>query len=76
MLRLSAGQVESLWDEVLPGEVRKLPEDLEALDGGFQSGPTSQTLDQEQNQLPGTAAIDHDAAVLVPALTRLSGARS
>ena len=22
------GQVESLWDEVLPGEVRELPEDL------------------------------------------------
>src|SRR5579862_2249911 len=32
MLRLSAGQVESLWDEVLPGEVRELPKDLEALD--------------------------------------------
>jgi transposase, IS5 family len=32
MLRLSAGQVESLWDEVLPGEVRALPEDLQALD--------------------------------------------
>jgi IS5 family transposase len=33
MLRLSDGQVESLWDEVLPGEVRELPEDLAALDG-------------------------------------------
>jgi transposase, IS5 family len=32
MLRLSAGQVESLWDQVLPGEVRELPEDLAALD--------------------------------------------
>ena len=32
MLRLSAGQVESLWDDVLPGEVRALPEDLRALD--------------------------------------------
>jgi len=32
MLRLSCGQVESLWDEVLPGEVRELPEDLAALD--------------------------------------------
>ena len=32
MLRLSGGQVESLWDEVLPGEVRELPEDLAALD--------------------------------------------
>jgi IS5 family transposase len=32
MLRLSGGQVESLWDEVLPGEARELPEDLAALD--------------------------------------------
>jgi IS5 family transposase len=32
MLRLSAGQVESLWDEVLPVEVRELPEDLARLD--------------------------------------------
>jgi IS5 family transposase len=32
MLRLRGGQVESLWDEVLPGEVRELPEDLAALD--------------------------------------------
>jgi IS5 family transposase len=32
VLRLSGGQVESLWDEVLPGEVRQLPEDLAALD--------------------------------------------
>ena len=32
MLRLSAGQVESLWDDVLPDGVRELPEDLRALD--------------------------------------------
>jgi transposase, IS5 family len=32
MLTLSAGQVESLWDEVLPVEVRELPEDLARLD--------------------------------------------
>jgi transposase, IS5 family len=32
MLRLTGGQVESLWDEVLRGEVRELPEDLAALD--------------------------------------------
>ena len=32
MLRLSGGQVESLWDEVLPVGVRELPEDLAALD--------------------------------------------
>ena len=32
MLRLLAGQVESLWDEVLPIEVRELPEDLRRID--------------------------------------------
>jgi transposase, IS5 family len=32
MLTLSAGQVESLWDEVLPIEARELPEDLARLD--------------------------------------------
>jgi IS5 family transposase len=32
MLMLSAGQVESLWDEVLPVGVRELPEDLARLD--------------------------------------------
>src|SRR2546421_10894006 len=32
MLRLSDGQVESLWDELLPLQVRELPEDLTALD--------------------------------------------
>jgi hypothetical protein len=33
MLRLSSVQVESLWDDVLPDEVRALPEDLAALTG-------------------------------------------
>ncbi len=32
MLRLVAGQAETLWDEALPIEVRELPEDLAALD--------------------------------------------
>ena len=32
MLRLSGGQVESLWDEVLPVGARELPADLAALD--------------------------------------------
>jgi IS5 family transposase len=32
MLTLVGGQVESLWDEVLPIEVRELPEDLARLD--------------------------------------------
>jgi hypothetical protein len=31
MLTLSAGQVESLWEEVLPSEVRELPDDLARL---------------------------------------------
>ena len=29
---LAGGQVESLWDEVLPGEVKELPEDVASLD--------------------------------------------
>jgi IS5 family transposase len=33
MLRLGDGQVECLWDEVLPAEARELPEDLARLDG-------------------------------------------
>ena len=32
MLRLGAGQGEALWDEVVPIEVRELPDDLAALD--------------------------------------------
>jgi IS5 family transposase len=32
VLTLSAGQVESLWDEVLPAGVRELPDDLARLD--------------------------------------------
>ena len=33
MLRVEAGQVLSLWDEVLPVEARELPEDLSRIDG-------------------------------------------
>lgn len=33
MLRLVGGQVEQLWDEVLPIEVRELPADLAVIDG-------------------------------------------
>ena len=32
MLRLCGGQVECLWDEVLPVQVRELPDDLARLD--------------------------------------------
>jgi IS5 family transposase len=38
MLTLCAEQVESLWDEVLPGEVRELPEDLARLDRVLSDG--------------------------------------
>src|SRR5438128_9756074 len=33
MLRLQGGQVESLWDEVLPEKLRELPDDLAQMDG-------------------------------------------
>jgi len=33
MLRLQGGQVESLWDELLPEGLRELPEDLAQMDG-------------------------------------------
>jgi len=32
MLRLQGGQMESLWDEVLPKKPRELPEDLAQID--------------------------------------------
>ena len=32
MLRLQGGQVESLWDEVLPERLRQLPDDLAGID--------------------------------------------
>ena len=32
MLKLQATDVESLWDEILPAEVKALPQDLAALD--------------------------------------------
>ena len=38
MLTLCAGQMESLWDEVLPVEVRELPEDLARLDEVLSDG--------------------------------------
>jgi IS5 family transposase len=33
VLRFSGGQVESLWDELLPEVLRRLPEGLAAIDG-------------------------------------------
>jgi len=38
MLRLQGGQVESLWDEVLPAGLRELPEDLAQMDGLLRDG--------------------------------------
>ena len=39
MLRLSGGQVESLWDELLPEALRRLPEDLAVIDGLLRDDP-------------------------------------
>jgi IS5 family transposase len=47
MLRLSDGQVESLWDEVLPGEVRELPEGLAALDVLLRDGELLEPIASE-----------------------------
>jgi transposase, IS5 family len=49
MLTLCAQQMESLWDEVLPVEVRELPEDLARLDGVLSDGllwPIAQAWEQ------------------------------
>ena len=50
MLRLSGGQVESLFDEALPVEVRELPDDLAALDRLLSDravlGPVERAWDQ------------------------------
>jgi hypothetical protein len=39
MLTLVGEQVESLWDDVLPAEIRKLPEDLVLLDRVLSDSP-------------------------------------
>ena len=39
VLRLAAGQVESLWDEVLPVGVRELAKDLRQIDVGLDPTP-------------------------------------
>jgi transposase, IS5 family len=61
MLRLSSGQVESLWDEVLPGEVRELPEDLAALDVLLRDpgllAPISACWQQQQPRAHGRPTI-------------------
>jgi hypothetical protein len=43
VLRLEAGQLESLWDEVVAVEVRELPEDLARIDALLGSGPAGQS---------------------------------
>ena len=40
MLRLRGGQVESLWDEVLPERLRELPDDLARLRSTLLLGAT------------------------------------
>jgi transposase, IS5 family len=62
MLRLEAGQVLSLWDEVLPIEARELPEDLRRIDALLaDSGllaPIRAHWDEEA-VLSGRSAVGH-----------------
>ncbi len=62
MLRLVGGQVDSLWDEVLPVEARELPEDLAALDVLLSDpallAPVAAHWEREA-QVNGRAAVGH-----------------
>src|SRR3954447_15916106 len=62
VLRLAAGQVESLWDEVLPVEVRELPEDLRQIDvllsdPGLLAAIAAQW--QAEAEVSGRSAVGH-----------------
>src|SRR3989454_4704390 len=62
MLRLRGGQLESLWDEVLPARVRELPEDLARMDALVRDevllGPIEAQWDREA-QVRGRSAKGH-----------------
>jgi len=62
MLRLQGGQVESLWDEVLPERLRELPDDLARIDGLLRDGallaPIEAHWDREA-QVRGRSAKGH-----------------
>jgi hypothetical protein len=50
MLRLAGGQVESLFDELLPAQVRELPADLAALDRLLTDARLLAPIQQEWHQ--------------------------
>ena len=56
MLRLAGGQVEALFNELLPVEVRELPEDLAVLTGCWQTRSC-----RHQSSRPGRSAADGTA---------------
>jgi IS5 family transposase len=62
MLRLGGGQVECLWDAVLPAEARELPEDLARLDALLVdealSAPIAAHWRREAREL-GRSAVGH-----------------
>src|SRR2546427_4196240 len=62
MLRLRGGQLESLWDEVLPARLRELPEDLARMDALVRDevllGPIEAQWDREA-QVRGRSAKGH-----------------
>src|SRR5712691_1258542 len=67
MLRLRGGQVESLWDELLPEKLRALPDELAQLDASVRDeallAPIAAHRDREA-QAPGRAAQAHGRPTL------------
>jgi hypothetical protein len=62
MLRLEAGQVLSLWDEVLPIEARELPEDLRRIDALLADSGLLAPIRahwEEEAVLSGRSAVGH-----------------
>lgn len=62
MLRLEGGQVESLWDEVLPEQLRELPDDLAQIDGLLRDEALLAPIEahwQKEGQERGRSAKGH-----------------
>ena len=62
MLRLQGGQVESLWDEVLPEKLRELPEDLAQIDGLLRDETLLSPIEahwEREAQATGRSAREH-----------------
>lgn len=62
MLRLQGGQVESLWDEVLPERLRELPDDLAQIDALLRDEALLAPIEahwQREADARGRSARDH-----------------